>query len=133
MQQRIPVEIYQLSVWDKMYLFWEKRWYEIKAKNERYIIATKPHFKTVLYTIIDLVDRWMWPDNYVFSNNWYEDIAACEKALKDLTDWKYEISQRRWCDFQLPIKIISNNIIYNYIDWEYNVYWHKNERKRIDL
>ncbi len=76
----------------------EKMAYTIQARSERYLVCTKAFNarRTVLYTIVDLVDQIRGPDNLLFSNG-YETRADCEKRLAELIDPEtcVEISHRR--------------------------------------
>lgn len=71
-----------LKVGDKIKFASDKQRYTVKAKDDRYIICTKPFNlkKTVLYTIIDL-KRWVrGTNNMVFNPYDYskqEDINEC--------------------------------------------------------
>jgi len=98
----------EVIVGDKIYLRKEKRWYTVQARNDRYIIATKPHFSTVVYTIIDLKEEWMWPDYLVFSNYSYKTREECEEALNDLANNEMEVSQRNWMRLIKPDKIVKS-------------------------
>lgn len=71
-----------LKVGDKIKFISEKQRYTIKAKDDRYIICTKPFNikKTVLYTIIDLKRYVRGANNMVFNPYDYstqEDINTC--------------------------------------------------------
>ena len=55
----------KVKIGDKVYIPKEKRPYKVKARDERYIICTKPCFGTVLYFIVDLKEQWRAPDNMV--------------------------------------------------------------------
>lgn len=71
-----------LKVGDKIKFASEKRKYTVKAKDDRYLICTKPFNvqKTVLYTIIDLERLVRGINNMVFNSYDYtiqEDIDEC--------------------------------------------------------
>lgn len=84
----------------------EKMAYTIQARSERFIICTKPFNarRTVLYTIVDLVDKIRGPDNLLFSNG-YETRADCERRLAELLDAEtcVDISHRR----RIPLKLAT--------------------------
>lgn len=84
----------------------EKMAYTIQARSERYLICTKPFNarRTVLYTIVDLVDRVRGPDNLLFGHG-YETRADCEKRLAELLDPEtcVDISHRR----RIPLKLTA--------------------------
>lgn len=84
-----------LKVGDKVKFLTEKQRYTIQARNERYIICTKPFNakRTVWYTIIDIERYCRGEDNLIFSMS-YETRAKCEDNLKNLTDGKMEVSYR---------------------------------------
>lgn len=91
---RLANKLRELDVGDKIYFPNEKRGFEIKAKNNNYIIATRPHFKTVMYTIIDLAEYWCAPDNMVFCSG-YETEEDVNERMQELIDGKIECSTRR--------------------------------------
>lgn len=88
------------KVWDKILLLWQKRPYTIKARSDRYIIATKPYNpqRTIVYTIIDLKEKWMWPNDRVFNPYDYAKQEDIEECLFDLmgNEDLCNISQRHW-------------------------------------
>lgn len=96
----------QCSEWDKFWWRWQKRFYKVAYRNERFVVIVKPAFWTVVYSIIDTVKWWMWPNDRLFSPfdlTKKEDIIDMVSQL--LTkDWTYNwgdeyntrISQRRW-------------------------------------
>lgn len=57
-----------MKVGEKIYFEEEKRPYTIQARNERYMICTKPFAarKTVIYTIVDFEKEERGPDNLIF-------------------------------------------------------------------
>ena len=95
-----------LNVGDKIKFTTEKQRYKVKAKNERYLICTKPYnlIHHVLYTIIDLDrfvrgrnDRIFNPYDYMIQ----EDIDNC---LSDLTSGKIAVSRRHCIPLDIEIK-----------------------------
>ena len=84
------------QVGDKIKFEKEKQRYTIQARDDRYIIATKPFNArhTVIYTIIDLKRGVRGPDNLVFGLG-YESRLDCENALVRLQDGSMEVSHRR--------------------------------------
>ena len=64
----------------------------------------KPFFaiKNFIYSIIDLQQGRMWPDNRLFG--WYDYLKRedAERAIKDLESWDLEISERRGCRLVVP-------------------------------
>ena len=94
----------KVSVGDKVYVSTEKRPYTVKARDDRYIICTKPFAAkhTVLYFIIDLEDKWRGPDNMIFCAG-YETDEECAERLKELQDGKMEVSIRRGIPLDIDI------------------------------
>ena len=95
----------KVAVGDKVYIPTDKRPYTVKARDERYIICTKPFNArhTVLYFIIDLVDRWRAPDNMIFCHG-YETDEECRERLKELQDGVIELSRRRGIPLDIDIE-----------------------------
>ena len=73
----------RVNVGDKVWIPNEKRTYRVRARDDRYIICTKSCFGTVLYFIVDLVDKWRAPDDRVFCSG-YETDEDCQERLKEL-------------------------------------------------
>ena len=90
---------------DKVYVPNEKKPYRVKARDERYIICTKPFNlrHTVLYFIVDLVDKWRAPDNMVFCGG-YETDEDCKKRLAELQNETIELSIRRGIRLDIDIE-----------------------------
>lgn len=59
--------------------------YKVMARSDRYIVLTKPFNakKTVLYTIIDLVDNVRGTENLLFGAS-FETSKSCEEAIQRL-------------------------------------------------
>lgn len=85
-----------VMVGQKIYVEGEKRPYTVRARDERYIIATKPFNpkKTVLYFIIDLVAQCRGPDNMIFCSG-YETGEQIKERLEELQSGTIEVSWRR--------------------------------------
>ena len=94
----------RVEVGDKVYIPKEKRPYKVRARDDRYIICTKPYNPqhTVMYFIIDLEEQRRGPDNMVFCFG-YESDEDCAERLKELQEGKIEVSRRR--DVPLDIEI----------------------------
>lgn len=86
----------KVEVGDKVFVPNETRPYRVRARNERYIICTKPfNIKhTVLYFIVDLAQKWRAPDNMIFCSG-YETDEDCQERLKELQSGEIELSRRR--------------------------------------
>lgn len=95
----------RVEVGDKVYVPTDKRPYTVKARDDRYIICTKPFNlqHTVLYFIIDLVDKWRAPDNMIFCFG-YETDEDCKERLQDLQNSKIELSRRRGIPLDIDIE-----------------------------
>ena len=93
----------RVQVGDKVYVPKEKKPYRVKARDDRYIICTKPCFGTVLYFIVDLKERWRAPDNMVFCFG-YETKEQCEERLAELQRGEIELSRRRGIPLDIDIE-----------------------------
>lgn len=84
-----------VKVGDRLYVPNEVKPYTVRARDERYIIATKPfNLKhTVLYFIIDLVKDVRGPDNMIFCFG-YETDKAISERLQELNNGEIEVSKR---------------------------------------
>lgn len=95
----------RVEVGDKVYIPKEKKPYKVRARDERYIICTKPYNPqhTVLYFIIDLLEKWRAPDNMIFCSG-YETDEDCIDRLKELQDGTVELSRRRGIPLDIDIE-----------------------------
>lgn len=95
----------KVQVGDKVYVPNEKKPYKVRCRDDRYIICTKPMniYHTVMYFIVDLVDKWRAPDNSVFCFG-YETDEDCIERLKDLQDGRIELSVRRGIPLDIDIE-----------------------------
>lgn len=95
----------KVSVGDKVYIPTDKRPYTVKARDDRYIICTKPFNvkHTVLYFIIDLLNKWRAPDNMIFCSG-YETDEDCVERLKELQNGTIELSRRRGIPLDIDIE-----------------------------
>lgn len=95
----------KVKVGDKVYVPNEKKPYRVRARDSRYIICTKPFNPqhTVLYFIVDLVDRWRGPDNMVFCSG-YETDKDCAERLEELQKGVIEVSRRRGIPLDIDIE-----------------------------
>ena len=82
----------------------ERRPYTVRASNVAFSICTKPHFRTVLYFIIDWEQRRRGPENTVFECG-AESDRDCQEMLDRLTSGESEVSHRR--DVPLDITKIT--------------------------
>lgn len=95
----------KVSVGDKVFVPKEKRPYRVRARDDRYIICTKPFNPkhTVLYFIVDLKRKMRGPDNMIFCSG-YETDEDCEERLKELQDGEIEVSMRRGIPLDIEIE-----------------------------
>jgi len=86
-----------LKVGDKIYFKGEKKGYEIKARNMRYLICTKPFNpkRTVTYTILDSEELINSTNNCVFNPYDYTCQKDIDESLVDLENGLCELSSRR--------------------------------------
>lgn len=86
----------EAQIGDRIWFTSEKRPYRLRARNDRYLICTKPFNarKTVIYTIVDLVEGVRGPDNLIFCFG-YETEADIAENMQRLTDGEMEVSHRR--------------------------------------
>jgi len=83
----------------------ERRGYRVQAASQRFLVCTKPFFKTTLYTIVDLVEQVRGPENLIFGAG-AETREQCEAMLARLEGrdtelgWTTEISHRN----RIPLK-----------------------------
>ena len=95
----------RVKVGDKVHVPTDKRPYTVRARDERYIICTKPFNvqRTVLYFIIDLVSKRRGPDNIIFCSG-YETDEMCAERLRELQEGKIEVSYRRGIPLDIEIE-----------------------------
>lgn len=95
----------KVKVGDKVYVPTDKRPYKVRTRDDRYIICTKPFNlqHTVLYFIVDLVDKWRAPDNMIFCDG-YETDEDCVERLKELQDGTIELSRRRGIPLDIDVE-----------------------------
>lgn len=94
-----------VKVGDKVYIPNHKRPFTVRARDERYIICTKPFNvkHTVLYFIVDVVDRRRAPDNMIFCHG-YESDEDCKERLAELQSGEIELSRRRGIPLDIDIE-----------------------------
>ena len=95
----------KVQIGDKVYVPNEKKPYRVRARDDRYIICTKPFNPqhTVLYFIVDLVDRWRAPDNMIFCSG-YETDKDCQERLTELQSGEIKLSRRRGIPLDIDIE-----------------------------
>lgn len=94
----------RVEVGDKVYIPNEKRPFRVRARDDRYIICTKPYNpkRTVRYFIVDLKERVRGPDNRIFCSG-YETDEHCVERLKELQSGEIEVSWRWRVDLDIDI------------------------------
>ena len=95
----------RVEVGDKVYIPDQKRPFRVQARDDRYIICTKPYNPqhTVLYFIVDLHTKWRAPDNMIFCFG-YETREQCEERLKGLQEGRIKLSVRRGVALDIDIE-----------------------------
>ena len=95
----------RVEVGDKVYVPNESRPYKVRARDDRYIICTKPYNPkhTVLYFIVDLKEKWRAPDNQVFCSG-YETDEDCKDRLRELQNGEIELSRCRGLRLDINIE-----------------------------
>lgn len=95
----------RVNIGDKVYIPEHKRPFRVKARDDRYIICTKPYNprRTVIYFIIDLQDKWRAPDDRVFCSG-YGTEDDCKKRLEELQSGEISLSTRRGIPLDIDIE-----------------------------
>jgi hypothetical protein len=78
----------------RVYVPDERRAYKVVAQSERFAVCTKPHFKTVLYCILDAQNGLRGPENLVFGFG-AETKEQCEQMIERLESGETEVNRRR--------------------------------------
>lgn len=91
-----------VRVGDKIRFNGEKLRYTVQARNERYIVCTKPFNPkhTVIYCIIDTVALRRGPENLVFGAG-AETREQCEDMVTRLASGESELSYRRSIELKI--------------------------------
>ena len=99
----------ELQVGAKVCLFGQKKPYKVRCRDERFIILTQPMNikRTVMYTIVDLKESIMGPDNMVFCSG-YETDDDCRERLHELEAGAIEVSRRRCVPITIADDLISD-------------------------
>ena len=95
----------RVEVGDKVFVPKEKRPYKVRARDDRYIICTKPYNPkhTVWYFIIDLKRKMRGPDDRILCSG-YETDEHCTERLKELQSGEIEVSMRRGIPLDIEIE-----------------------------
>lgn len=97
------------KVGDKIYFQEEKKPYKIIARNDNYMVCTKPFNlkKTYLYTIVSIWEGIRGPDSLIFGPEYnYNDPIDAEKAIAKLEERDrlggcFDISHRHRCKLNI--------------------------------
>ncbi|WP_322080154.1 hypothetical protein [Burkholderia cenocepacia] len=93
-------------VGSRIYFEGERMPYTVQARDERFLICTKPFAvrRTYIYSIVDLRRSERGPDNMIFGrSSGYGSRDECEGALRELADPSNQLEvSRRNC---IPLKI----------------------------
>ena len=95
----------KVSIGDKVYVPGYKRPFKVRARDDRYIICTKPFNPkhTVIYFIVDLVKKRRAPDNMIFCSG-YDTDEDCQERLQELQNGTIELSIRRGIPLDIDIE-----------------------------
>lgn len=95
----------RVEIGDKVFVKNQKRPYKVRARDERYIICTKPYNPqhTVLYFIIDLKEKWRAPDDRLFCSG-YESDEDCNERLKELQNNQIKLSSIRGVALDIDVE-----------------------------
>jgi hypothetical protein len=95
----------RVEVGDEVYIPDQKRPFKVRARDNRYIICTKPFNPqhTVIYFIVDLVDKWRAPDNMIFCAG-YETDEDCQDRLRELQSGVIGLSRRRGMPLDIDVE-----------------------------
>jgi hypothetical protein len=98
----------EYKVGDKLYFDGEKQGYTIQAAGKRYLVCTKPFNlrKTVLYTVVDMVEDVRGTENLVFCAG-AETKKQCDAMLKRLESGETEVSHRN----RVPVHIVAHRYV----------------------
>ena len=95
----------KVEVGDRVHIPEHKKPFRVRARDGRYIICTKPFNArhTVIYFIVDLVQKRRGPDNMVFCGG-YETDEDCLERLEELQSGEIEVSWRRGIPLDIDIE-----------------------------
>lgn len=108
MRERTLGELQNTRVGDFIRFKEEKLKYEVIARNDRFLICTKPFNarKTVLYCIVDLVEWIRGPENLIFGFG-CETKEQAEEMLERVRSGKSQISFRHCITLSVEKMIIK--------------------------
>lgn len=83
-----------MNVGDLVYFTEKPRtFFRVQAANDRFAVLSRPHFKTVLYCIVDHENQWRAPEDYIFGFG-AETREQCEAMLARVTAGESGLSRR---------------------------------------
>lgn len=98
--------IQDAGVGSRVYFDGERMPYTIQARDERFLVCTKPFAarRTYIYSIVDLQRGERGPDNMIFGRaGGYETRGDCEDALRELADERSSLEVSRRCCVPLHV------------------------------
>ena len=95
----------RVQIGDKVYIPNETNPYRVRARDDRFIICTKPFNlkRTVFYFIVDLKRKVRGADNMIFCSG-YETDEDCKERLKELQNGEIEVSYRNVVPLDIDIE-----------------------------
>ena len=95
----------KVNVGDKVYIPNNKRPFTVQARDDRYIICTKPYNPkhTVIYFIIDLERKVRGTDNMIFCFG-YETREQCEANLELLQKGTMSVTYRNVVPLDIDVE-----------------------------
>ncbi|MDU4597492.1 MAG: hypothetical protein E6Y49_05960 [Clostridium sporogenes] len=95
-EMKLREKLLNLKVGDKVFWNGENEPLIVRAKNERFVIVSKPIPENFEYSIIDTKDMICGPDDRLFGIFDYLNTKDCEEAIKRLSDENddFEMSYR---------------------------------------
>ena len=87
-------ELEKLNIGDYIYFTDKDEPFKIRARDNRFIIATATINEECYYSILDLEEGICGPDDYILGRFEYEKREDCEKALIEINNGEFEISRR---------------------------------------
>lgn len=96
------MDISNAQIGARVWFAGEKKPYKVRARNDRYLICTKPFNpqKTVLYTIVDLQRGVRGRDNLIFGSG-YETDEQIRESMQKLEGGDMGVSYRHCGDLEV--------------------------------
>lgn len=92
----LNAELARAQVGSRVWFFGEKRPYKVRARNQRYLVCTKPLniHKTTLYTVVDLVEEIRGTEDSIFGMG-AESDQDCQEMIQRL-EGESQVSRRNY-------------------------------------